>query len=78
MISFSGECRCQFLSSDKDRQAFLAYAVKVMLYQPQAMLHQQALALPLGLTAPNARMATGHHSGARVSPTSSCWPQHII
>ena len=78
MKSFSGECRCQFLSLDKDRQAFLAYAMKVMLYQPQAMLHHQAPALPLGRTAPNSRMATGHHNGARVSPTSPCWPQHII
>ena len=78
VMSFNGKCRCQFLSSDKDRQAFLAYAMKVMLYQPQAMLRHRAPALPLGGTAPNAGMLTGHHSSAQVGPTSSCWRLHLV
>ena len=61
--------RCQFLSSDRDRQAFLDYATKVVLYQPLALLHQAA-ALPQGARVTTSRSAQPQ-SAARVSPTST-------
>jgi len=40
-------CRHPFLAVDADREAFLGFALKVLLYQPPASLLRAAPAMPL-------------------------------
>ena len=64
-MPFPGVRRCQFLSSDTDRQNFLEYAMKFLMYQPPSLLHQAA-ALPQGARGSSTR-STQPQSATRVS-----------
>ena len=64
-MPFPGVHRCQFLSSDRDPQVFLEYAMKFLMYQPPSLLHQAA-ALPQGARGSSTR-STQPQSATRVS-----------
>jgi len=69
-----GECACRhpFLAVDADREAFLGFALKVLLYQPPATLLRAAPATPLDAPAAGVRPAPRWRSSARGYLPAEC------